>query len=612
MTTIATLDNAKAQNSVAKGERSFEKDRLFSDSIFGSKKYNEQLQNSKQFYDSIYHSKSKFVQLLAPLLITSPSNTPEAELALPTLEVGRHYYSRFENQEISKISIIQANVFQRIEEDELNGMAKFLDKVHILTKERQIKQNLLFKVGDKIDPYKMSINEELLRSLPFVANAYIIVQEDPESPDDVVVKVFVRDKWTISADASWFGDYDLSIFDKNFLGSGNELVLKYYFPMEEQANGFEIQYNINNAFGTFADLNLEAGVGYTNNKLKATASRKFILPSDHIWGFTAGYEQYNEGISTLDSIMLINKSEYGLWYGYSWCVDPNQGTTIYATTGITNITYNQRPPVWSKINPFYHNHTTALVNIGISRQNFFQGNMIYGYGRTEDIPFGYKFEVTGGVQWGEFSGRRAYIGGEASWGDLIGSSYLNAKIAYGSFIDENGYAEQGVINSYVNYFSPLINAGAFYIRQFLYGNATWGLNRLWGEREQISYNSDSRVRGMWGTLSNNGSNRLTLGGETVFFTPLFIYNFRFAFYFWGDIGFLGYDPDIFKNDIASSIGIGVRIKNERLIFNNIQIRLGFSLRRPDGMGFETLSISDEKELRIENYRPETPSVIDYY
>lgn len=611
--TTALIGTAQSQNVVKKGERSFERDRLFSDTIFGGEQYTERLHNSERIYDSIYNSKSKFLRFLAPLLITSPSNSEDANLALPTLEVGRHYYARYNNLTITEISIIQANIFERIGQDEITGIGHFMDEVHTLTRERQIKQNLLFKVGDKISPYKMSINEELLRSLPFVAVAYIVVEPNRMKPDEAVVKVFVRDSWTISADAAWFGNYYVSVFDKNFLGTGNELKLQYNFPMEGHTDGVAIEYNINNAFGTFTDLTLEAGMGYTDNKLKARASRKFILPSDHIWGFTAGYEQYLDGLNSIqDTTLIIKRSEYGAWYGYSLSIDPNQGTTLYATTGVDKIDYDLRPEVEADLNPYYHNRTTALVNLGVSRQNFFQGNMIYGYGKTEDIPFGYKFEVTGGYEWGEFSGKRSYFGALAAWGDLIGSSYLNARVAYGSYYNEDGVMEQGALNSYLNFFSPLFRMGSFYIRQFFYGTATWGFNRKFGEKEQLSFNDLAKVRGMWASRQNSGTNRLTLGTESVIFTPLILYNFRFAFYLWGDVGFMGYNPAIFNNPLSSAAGIGVRIKNERLIFNNIQLRLGFCINRPAGMGFESFSISNEKELLIENYRPETPTVVDYY
>ncbi len=608
---IIAMNTVAVSQNVNKGQRQFEKDRLFSDTLTGGRDYQTKLDKSNQAYDSIYRSKSWFVRTLASLLVTSPVNANDASEVIPELGVGRHYYARFAGKRIASINLLQANVFERDSSEQTDGFAKFIDKLHVRTNERQIRQNILFKVGQKVDPYTMSINEELLRSLPFVATAYMVLLDSPDNPDAVSVNIFVRDNWTISGDFAWFWAHYISAFDRNFLGTGNELLLRYYFPVGSQANGAEIQYNINNLWGTFADVSLQAGVGYTNNKLKIQASRRFILPSDHIWGFVAGYEQENVGITSFDTTMLVNRLDLAAWYGYSWCLDRDQGTTLYLTAGVDNAKFNKRPHVWNNINPFYYNRLRTLAAFGVSRQNFFQGNMIYGYGRTEDVPFGYKFEAVGGLEWSEFFGRRYYLGGTFAWGDLIGSSYLNTRVSIGSFINQQGYFEQGVINASINYFTPLFKMGKSYVRQFFYSTATWGLNRFWGEREQITYNSIARVRGMGSAMQNFGSNRFTFGGETVFFSPIFLYHFRFAFYLWGDIGFLGYNTNVFKGDIASAVGIGVRIKNERLIFNNVQLRLGFSLRRPDHMNFEMFSISNEYELRLDTFRPEVPRIVNY-
>lgn len=593
------------------GERKAVKDKLFSDTLITSKGYKKQLEKSTKLYDSMYRSKSWFGRTLSSLLITSPQNSSDNTEPTPVLEVGRHYFQKYAGKKIVAINIVQANVFSRDTAAKLSWVEKTLDKLHVLTHKKEIEQNLLFKVGDSIVPYTMAINEELLRSLPYIATSYIVVSPVASNADEVVVNIFARDNWTISGDLAWGSNSWVSAFDRNFLGSGNQLLLRYYFKRGNQNHGFEAQYNINNIWGTFANVNLKAGVGYTNNGLSIVASRPFLLPSDHIWGFKAGYEQSNQGIRTMDTTMLINNMDFGAWYGYSLNIDKRLGTSFYAVLSGEYTEFIKRPFVLPNINPFYYNRTTALMSVGFSRQNYFQGNMIYGYGRTEDIPFGYKFELIGGIQWSEVLGRRYYAGASAVWGDLLGSSFLNLKAQAGSFFNENGTPQQSVINLELNYFTPLFRLGSIYLRQFFFSSATWGLHRMWGEREQIGYNSIAKVRGMGNTREQLGYNRFTAGFETVFFTPIFLYHFRFAFFAWGDVGILGYDPNIFQGSISSAVGIGVRIKNERLIFNNIQLRLGFSIIHPDGVTFSPFSISNEQELRLDSYRPAVPQIIPY-
>lgn len=588
------------------------RDRMFSDTMVVSKNYNKAVAKSTKFYDTLYRHKSWFTRLVAPLIITSPSNTIESGEPTPVLEVGRHYFRNYQGRTITQINILQANVFTRDSSKKISRAERLIDGLHALTSEKVIRKNLLFEVGETVDPYSMAINEEMLRSLPYISTAYIMVVPDPKNPSEVVVNVFARDNWTISGTVAWGGaNHYGELFDRNFLGTGNALHMRYYFPFGEQKNGAEVQYRINNLWGTFTNVNLVGGIGATNNTARIEASRPFILPSDHIWGLNAGYTHNRVGIGTIDTSMIIKRADYGLWYGYSWNLDPRQGTALYAMASTAYTQFYQRPEICKGVNPYFYNRFTTLASVGVSRQNYFQGNMIYGYGRTEDISYGYKFDFTGGYEWNEVLGRRVYLGLTALWGDMIGSSYFGVSTRVGGFRNLNKEWEQCAIDLSANFFSPLFKLGNIYVRQFLSTSATWGLNRLMGEREQIGYNSVARMQGMGPRHNSMGHNRATFGGETVFFTPIFFYHFRFAFFVWGDVGVLGYNKAIFSNPLSSVLGLGVRIKNERLIFNNIQLRLGFAVRRPPDYGFNPFSVSNEEILRQHVFRPSLPEVLPY-
>lgn len=594
-------------------ERRAIKGKIYSDTLLVSDQYERQLGESDKLYDTLLKGKTWFGRMFAPILITSPRNATDEAKPATQLEISRLYFSEFSGCTISAINIVQANVFTRSPDQKLSWAERFVDAMHKQTSVKVLRRNLLFEVGDTISPYRMSVAEELLRSLPYVAASYIVVNRSKFNPSQVSISVFVRDSWTISADLSWGqgGQYYTDVFDRNFLGTGNELLLRYYMPIKGQGNAFEGQYNINNLFGTFTNVNLAAGVGSTNNRISIEASRPFILPSDHIWGLAAGYRQFNQGLGIIDTMLNVKESRYALWYGYSWLLDRNQGTALYAMLCSSYLQFDQRPDVSLKLNPSFHNNFNTLLSVGVSRQNYFQGNMIYGYGRTEDIPFGFKFEAVGGYQWSEFLGRRLYGGVSALWGNAVGSSYLNLGAKAGGYWTRSRKWEQVMIDVSARYFSPLFKLGDIYMRQFVTASATWGINRLEGERESISYNSFATVRGMGVSNERLGYNRATLSAETVLFTPLFFYHFRFAFYLWGDVGVLGYNPVMFKNPLSSVVGIGVRIKNERLIFNNIQLRLGFAIRQPEGYNFEMFSLSNESVLNLNSFKPQITQPIGY-
>ena len=183
----------------------------------------------------------------------------------------------------------------------------------------------------------------------------------------------------------------------------------------------------------------------------------------------------------------------------------------------------------------------------------------------------------------------------------------------GSFFTPDYRLQQSVITGRIKYFTPLLRVRTSYIRQFGVLSATMGFNRLKGEREALRYENryGTGIRGMSANSWLSGYNRLTLSSETVLFTPLFLYHFRFAFFLFGDAGWMGYDNNLFRNRFTGAIGAGVRIKNERLIFNNIQIRLGYAFNRPPEVGYSYFSVSNEQDFREANFAAGQPQIVPY-
>lgn len=593
----------------AQNDRTATRHALFSDTLnVGGR----ELEKSNIFYDSLKtkQHKSWFMKMISKFLITG-RNTSDASVPNTELEVSRHYFSEFTGKQITEIRIVQANVFERDDIKSEKWIDRFINSIHVLTKEKELQQNLLFEVGDTIQPYRMAINERLIRNLPYITTSFFVITQDRSDPNGVIVNIFARDSWTISGNANIGSKSWIEAYDRNFIGTGNQLSIKYYIKQKDQADGFEANYDIDNLWGTFANVELGAGVGYTNNKLLIKASRPFILPNDHIFGLIAGQEQTKQGLGSIDTTLLIKRLTFAAWYGYSFVLDKNQGTNLYFTTGVDNTKYNNRPDVTATLNPYYHNRTTMLLSVGLARQNFFQGNMIYGYGRTEDIPFGYRFDVTSGLMWDEFHGRRYYVSASARWGDISPMGYFNIEVGYATFLQKRWQKSQGLAKGQLRYFTPLFRMGSHYIRQFFNLSAIWGFNRFTGEREMLSYSDHASVRGMSIEQENLGYNRFTLGGETVLFTPLFFYHFRFAFNIWGDVGWLGCDSRMFENPLSASAGIGVRIKNERLIFNSISIRFGFAVKKPEFARYNPFQIISEQPYRVNGFEPTMPTIMPY-
>ena len=53
-------------------------------------------------------------------------------------------------------------------------------------------------------------------------------------------------------------------------------------------------------------------------------------------------------------------------------------------------------------NSMFHNRKIGLVSLGLYNEKFYTGRYIYGYGRTEDVPYGYNLTLTSGYLSCEF------------------------------------------------------------------------------------------------------------------------------------------------------------------------------------------------------------------
>ncbi|MFI3295535.1 MAG: hypothetical protein R3Y19_05900, partial [Rikenellaceae bacterium] len=579
---------------------------IFSDTL-DVKRYKESETKSNELYDNVLNNKSKFVEWLGGLLISSDSSVDDPS-QVPITEYSETYFAQFQGSTIANIYIVGANIFGQTDGDDLSWGERTLNKLHIQTKNKVIQKNLMFEVGDTINSYLFSINEQYLRAKDYLSTAFFLIEPNPLNTGDMDVYVFVRDNWSISAAGGLGGAPYLDVFDRNIAGTGNMLLLRYYGNGADQRIGGEVDYVVNNLWGTFADATLRLGAGATNNALEFEINKGFILPSDHLWGIHTGYNKKNVGLPILDTTMSIADENWGAYYGYSFELNNSRNVSLYGMVSFDYQAYGQTPVVTPKINPYYANRITAMMSLGVSRQEYFQGNLIYGYGRIEDIPYGFKVEFTAGWEQNYQLGLRWYAGATARYGNYTKMGYFDIGVRGGTYINFDGTLSQGVFDTYFNYFSPLFDLKSLYIRQFFYARYTRGFNRLYGERELLYY-SNPGINGLSTPLDAMGTNRLTISGETVFFTPIFLYHFRFALFGWGDCGWLGDNVNIFDNQFSATAGVGVRVKNERLIFNNIELRLGFLIKASPNAHFNWLQLTNERTFSTTPYTPDRPEAI---
>jgi hypothetical protein len=305
---------------------------------------------------------------------------------------------------------------------------------------------------------------------------------------------------------------------------------------------------------------------------------------------------------------MVSYKHLDVWLGRSFLMDTDpinkQRKNITISLGMQRMRFGDRP-VSAELYYRFQNRTTYLTSLTYSQQAHYKTNMIYNYGRTEDIPYGYLFSVTGGKEVNQMY-NRPYMGVNFSTGYFIPKlGYLSGAASLGTFFRDR--PEQGLVDVKLNYFTNLYVLGKFRHRTFVNGQYTRQLhNQL---EDQLIIDGEYGIPGFRND-SILGRHRFNLSVEQDFFMPREAYGFRFVLYAFTYLCWLGeYNESIILSNLYSSFGIGARIRNNRLVFNTIQVQLAYFPNIPENSRFRYMHFSTATVLQPRDFKPRAPDVI---
>jgi len=148
---------------------------------------------------------------------------------------------------IRNIRVQQINVFNENDPDENNRIYRLLNKLHITTREKVIRSQLLFKSGDKVNYKNLEETARNLRTRNYLTNAHVFPEQ--VCGDDVDVVVITQDSWVLEPQVSFShessnNESGFAISDGNVLGTGNAFKIGY----EENELRKTISYDFSNPY----------------------------------------------------------------------------------------------------------------------------------------------------------------------------------------------------------------------------------------------------------------------------------------------------------------------------------------------------------------------------
>jgi len=493
------------------------------------------------------------------------------------------------------------------------------NNLHIKTNDAVIWNNVIIRQGDMLDSNLITDNERIIRKLSFIEDARIIVNYSSANRDSVDVLIITKDLWSKGFDVKIpaLDSGQVVIWENNIFGIGHQIGSDIFWNMEKSPSiGYEGIYKIENIFGTFVKGKVNYLHKFEKESYGLNLFRDFFTPNiEYAGGAELRHTSKVEKIMTTDTTSFwthVKYNNYDFWVGRAFPIKVKSSlsgirSTIIISARLLNNFFFKRPPIVSEQSYYqYHDKTILLGCVAFSMQNYNTSNLIYSFGRTEDIPYGSLVKITAGLENSEFF-RRLYSSISFSKGNYLKNiGYYYNSLSIGGFINKRRF-EQGMINCQLNYFTNLLRIKNFRLRQFANINYSIGIRRF--EGDMMNINNENGIRGLRSD-SLTGTQKLALNLETVAFSPFYVFGFRFAFFGFVDLGLIGSSKEsIFSNDLYSGLGVGIRFRNENLVFKTFQIRFAFYPLVPQDAIKQLMYLSGEKVLAPEDFYAKAPKIL---
>ena len=472
-------------------------------------------------------------------------------------------------------------------------LSKFADKLHNKTNENTIRKNLFIHEQEILDPLVIAYNEKWLRDIPYIQDARILASLSSVDTNEVDLYIITKDIFPFggSFNIRNANSYTATISTENVNDGGNAFTLSHNFDKNRSINaGWGFDYTNRNLKGSFTDINMgaksfapnEANGDLSESTVYIRGNRPLLTPnSKWTWGFEWN-NAHNENVfpnkwsdSLFNSYYNYNLKHFDAWIGYQLfsnqiSLAANNVHYFVQLRFLENI-FKQRPTDYlAQIDKNYQNIEAFLASFTLFKQQIIRTQYLYGFGRNEDLPTGKSIVITSGNYRREQSSL-PYLGIKLENYKLLsnenyrhgtlsaGSSYADGQLQDVRFIAsieqinklrylESGYKYRSFIN--LSFTQTLKNK----FNEALLISSSYGIPQL--NKERIY-----------------GGTRITANWESVWYNSRSFYGFRTSPFAFGNITYLRtVGQPIKSGDIYTSIGSGMRVRNENLIFGTIELK----------------------------------------
>jgi len=497
----------------------------------------------------------------------------------------------------------------------LTLLTRLGNKIHLKTHPSIIENLLMIRAGQPYDSLLVKESERLVRSMPFITDvSFFTLVASPEA-DSVDVFIRVLDIWSIVPVVSFTsGRFALEMGDDNLLGFGHAFRNSFLLDRETGGSVNQASYFIPNIGTTMIHALLRFGTDEDGHFSQQMAAERPLFSPYASWAAGIGFLQQSRGKPMgNDNGLRYQRNAQDVWAGgaaqlFKGDSEFCRTTRLVASARFLRIRYPELPLQTLDPTGVFADETVYLATISFASWRFVQDQFVYKFGLTEDLPVGKVASITAGFQQKNDSGR-VYLAAGLGYGNYHSWGYLRPAMVVGAFMGSSG-ANEGVFEAGVYFFSNLMETGRWKFRQFVKSQITLGIHRA--AHDRLTLNNEFGIKG-FNSPELTGNGRLLLSLQTQSYPPWNFIGFDFGPYFTCSLGMLK-DSDLgFRNQkIYAHLGLGVLIKNQRLLMNTFQVSVSYYPDMP-GSGTNLFRVNSFRtnDFGWSGFGPEKPAIKEF-
>lgn len=491
---------------------------------------------------------------------------------------------------IGRVDVYIQNIFDPADPREDHPLYRFANRLHYATREATVREQLLFKSGQRLDVQKLEETERILRSRRYLNDAWVVALRYDAAHNVADVAVTVRDVWTLNPGVTLgrAGGRDHSgvqLDDLNLLGRGTQVGLSRSSDVDRTST--TLSYFDPNLRGSWWQL----GAAYAENSDGRVKSFGLQQPFYSLDTHRAGGLTAYDGTSTVplySNGQIVDQFNahhqlHQAFYGWSDGLAGGFTERWYAGVRYDELMFAALPgavPPTSAL-PADRRFVYPWVGWQLVEDRYAKSENFDLIGRTEDLYLGRSLYAELGYSTGAFGGigrsLRTHVAALDSWQPGPGQALFGSATFDGRLDD--GVARNVTLNTTTRYFARLTTRQEFYAA--LSATATRRLDL----DQQLLLGGDSGLRG-YPLRFQSGTSSALLTVEHRIYTDW--YPFRLVrvgtvvFVDTGRTWGQGFDGAV-PSGLLTDVGVGLRLGNNRWGLGNVvHVDLAYAIDAPLG------------------------------